>query len=151
MPNKAGMPIKILIADDNQVMRNAIRKLLVEEPLIKIVGEASTFQETAQAVAAAKPDVLLLDLRMPDTHELPAAVRSQLQCVDHTIAVSFAIDDEAQSLAASYGTVTLLDKMTLYNTLVPAILRLADASTQQQPFTPKFQGGREGRSAGLSE
>ena len=57
---------KVLIADDSEIMRTAIRKLLQEESNIHIVGEASTFAETMQMIGDFKPDVLLLDLHMPE-------------------------------------------------------------------------------------
>jgi DNA-binding NarL/FixJ family response regulator len=52
---------KVLIADDHDVMRTAIRKLLQEENNIDIVGEASTFAQTVQMIGDFKPDVLLLE------------------------------------------------------------------------------------------
>ena len=55
----------MLIADDSEAMRTAIRKTLEEESNIKTVGEASTFAETRQKIVDLKPDVLLLDLRLP--------------------------------------------------------------------------------------
>ena len=51
---------KVLIADDSDIMRTAIRKTLEEASNIKIVGEASTFAETRQKIVDLKPDVLLL-------------------------------------------------------------------------------------------
>jgi chemotaxis response regulator CheB len=57
---------KVLIADDSEIMRAAIRKLLQEESNIHVVGEASTFAETMQMIGDFKPDVLLLDLHMPE-------------------------------------------------------------------------------------
>jgi hypothetical protein len=60
-------------------------------------------------------------------------VKAQLGCVPYTIAISFANDEEAKSLAASYGAVALLDKMSLYSQLLPAILRLSDPPEEQRP------------------
>jgi DNA-binding NarL/FixJ family response regulator len=116
------MPIKVLLADDSDVMRTAIRKILEEESHIKIVGEAATFAKTIQMIGDLKPDLLLLDLHMAEkrefTHEL---IKAQLGCVC-TLAVSFSNDNEARQLAESYGAVTLLDKMKLYDEMVPAIM-----------------------------
>jgi DNA-binding NarL/FixJ family response regulator len=116
------MRIKVLLADDNQLMRSAIRRLLEQEPRIAVVGEAETFARTIQMVADLKPDILLLDLRMPDDRHLPAElIKAQLHWV-HTLAISFANDTEAHELSKSYGAVALLDKMKLYNEMVPAIM-----------------------------
>ena len=51
---------RVLIADDSDVMRTAIRKILQEESNINVVGEAASFAETMQMIGDFKPDVLLL-------------------------------------------------------------------------------------------
>jgi two-component system, NarL family, response regulator NreC len=120
------MSIKVLMADDNHAMRSAIRRTLEEEPRIEIVAEASTFAETIQKIADFKPAVLLLDLHMPEERDItPALVKAQLQGVC-TVAVSLSNDDEAKALAESYGAVSLLDKMTLYSDIIPAIMHCSN-------------------------
>lgn len=112
---------KVLIADDSDVMRAAIRKTLQEEAGINIVGEASTFAETVQMVCDFKPDVLLLDLRLAEKRNFaPDLVKAQLGTV-RTVAISFANDSDSKALAKSYGAAALLDKMTLYTEMLPAI------------------------------
>jgi DNA-binding NarL/FixJ family response regulator len=114
---------KVLIADDSEMMRAAIRKTLEEEVNIRIVGEASTFAETVQMVSDVKPDVLLLDLHMPEKRQIaPELVKAQLGTVC-TVAISFANDRDSKMLAKSYGAATLLDKMALYTDMIPAIRR----------------------------
>ena len=123
------MSITVLLADDSSIMREAIKRLLEDDPGIQVVGESASFGEATEMIAALKPRVLLLDLHMPQKQEFPAPlVRSQLSSVKHTVAISFANDDEARSLAESYGAAILLDKMSLYSTLVPAIRKLAESS-----------------------
>src|ERR1700736_2300366 len=117
------MSIKVLISDDTDIMREAMRKVIREEPRIEIVGEATTFGQTMQAIADFKPDVLLLDLHLAEKRDFsPALVKSQLVSVSHILAVSFSNDAEARDLAEAYGAKLLLDKMKLFNDLVPAIL-----------------------------
>ena len=112
---------KVLIADDSELIRAAIRKRLEEESHIDIVGEASTFAETIQLIGDFKPDVLLLDLHLAEQRGFaPDMVKLQLGSVC-TIAVSFSYDADAKALAESYGAATLLDKMTLYTDVLPAI------------------------------
>jgi len=73
------LSIKILLADDSDVMRRAIVKLLNEEPSTELVGEAKGFAETIQLANTLKPDVLLMDLHMSDEREYsPESVRVQL-------------------------------------------------------------------------
>jgi DNA-binding NarL/FixJ family response regulator len=68
-----------------------------------------------------KPDVLLLDLHMAEKRDFtPALVKAQLGTV-RTVAVSFSNDSDSKALAESYGAATLLDKMSLYSEMLPAI------------------------------
>src|ERR1700726_2507278 len=97
---------KVLIADDSEIMRTAIRKLLQGESNIRVVGEASTFAETMQRIGDFTPEL----------------VKAQLGTVC-TVAVSFSNDSDSKALAESYGAATLLDKMSLYNDMLPAIQR----------------------------
>jgi chemotaxis response regulator CheB len=125
------MSIRVLIADDNHLMRSAIRRILEDEPRIVVVGEAATFAKTIQMIGDLKPEVLLLDLYMAEKRAFtPELVKSQLGCVC-TLAVSFSNDDEARQLAESYGAVALLDEMKLFSEMIPAILRC-----QSQRSTP---------------
>jgi DNA-binding NarL/FixJ family response regulator len=85
------------------------------------IGEASNFAQTVQMVADLKPEVLLLDLHLAEKRQFPPElIKSQLAIVPHVLAVSFANDKEALALAQSYGAAVLLDKIHLYNELVPA-------------------------------
>jgi DNA-binding NarL/FixJ family response regulator len=116
------MPIKVLLADDSDAVRSAIRRILEEDSRINIVGEAATFERTVQMIGDLKPEVLLLDLHMAEKREFtPDLVKAQLGCVC-TLAISFSNDDEANQLAESYGAVSLLDKMKLYSDMIPAIM-----------------------------
>jgi len=63
-------PIDIVLADDHHLVRQGVRALLEADPELRIVGEASTGLETCQLVKDLKPDVLLVDLRMPNLNGL---------------------------------------------------------------------------------
>ena len=58
--------IRVVIADDQQLIRGGFRSLLDSEPDIEVVGEAGTGTEAVAVVTATKPDVVLMDIRMPD-------------------------------------------------------------------------------------
>jgi DNA-binding NarL/FixJ family response regulator len=125
--------INVLVADDSDIMRAAIRRLLVEDGRIQIVGEASTFAQTMQLIGDCKPSVLLLDLHLPEQRDFtPAFVKSQLACVPHTLAVSLSNDDDAKALAASYGAEVLLDKVSLYAQMIPAIIQCCNGHTEPE-------------------
>jgi RNA polymerase sigma factor (sigma-70 family) len=59
------LPIKVVIADDHALFRDGLRKILSIEKDILVVGEAGNGDELAKIVERSKPDVLLLDLKMP--------------------------------------------------------------------------------------
>jgi DNA-binding NarL/FixJ family response regulator len=58
-------PIKVIIADDHALFREGLKRILSLEKDILVVGEASRGDEVARVVERTKPDVLLLDLKMP--------------------------------------------------------------------------------------
>jgi DNA-binding NarL/FixJ family response regulator len=105
------MSIKVLLADESDSVRAAMRQILAEEPWIEIVGEARTFAAAVQMVAAIKPEVLLFDLYLPEEPTFaPDFVRSFLAALPHTLALALSNDTEAKALAARYGAQALLDK-----------------------------------------
>ncbi len=62
----AARPIHILIVDDHPVVRDGLRSMLSTQPDFQVVGEAVNGVEAVQLAARLKPDVILLDLEMPD-------------------------------------------------------------------------------------
>ncbi|MBI3742086.1 MAG: response regulator transcription factor, partial [Chloroflexi bacterium] len=59
-------PIRVVIADDHTIVRQGIRSLLQAEPDIKVIGEASDGREAVQLTRELKPDVVVMDLAMPE-------------------------------------------------------------------------------------
>lgn len=57
--------IKILLADDHLLVRNGIKSLLEEEDSLKVIGEAANGQEALDLAKELKPDLLIIDVRMP--------------------------------------------------------------------------------------
>jgi DNA-binding NarL/FixJ family response regulator len=66
-------PLRILIADDHQVVRAGIRALLEDQPDCEICGEAVTGAEVVALVRQLKPDIAILDITMPELNGLEAA------------------------------------------------------------------------------
>jgi DNA-binding NarL/FixJ family response regulator len=121
------MPIKVLLADDSEMMRRAIRRLLEREIEIHLVGEVSGFAETIQLARELKPHVIVMDLRVVKKHDVdPVEAKSQLSKeAPRLLAISTWNNEEAEALAESLGAVTLLDKMNLHHELIPTIMRVA--------------------------
>jgi DNA-binding NarL/FixJ family response regulator len=86
------MPIRILIADDHEVVRCGLRSL-VQNSDVEVAAEASTGEEAVQQVAAMRPDVLLLDIRLPDGDGLKTLGRIKLDYPDLPVLMFSAYDN----------------------------------------------------------
>jgi DNA-binding NarL/FixJ family response regulator len=120
------MPITLLLADDADSIRSAVRHILQAEPEIQVVGEAINFPQALEMCAELKPTVLLLDLHMPgDQFDAQQVKIKLLDCAKHVLAMSVWYDGNSRTLANSYGCTTFLDKAQLGTELVPAIMAVA--------------------------
>jgi len=105
-------PIRIVIADDQHLVRQGFRAMLERLPSMQVVAEASTGQEAIEQYARHRPDILLLDLRLPDMCgvDVIRAVREQFLIARIIVLTTYDGDDEIyQSLQAGAKAYLLKD------------------------------------------
>jgi DNA-binding NarL/FixJ family response regulator len=109
------------------MMRQAIRQMLADHSgEVKVIAEAASFSDTIELAWKLKPQVIIMDLYMTK-RTVSEDVKRALEdaSASRLLVISIVNDDEAKELAESYGADALLDKMDLYNALVPTIVSLA--------------------------
>ena len=71
----SGKSIRILIVDDHAVVRRGLKALLDTEPDMEIVGEAENGREAVEKVERLRPDIVLMDITMPELNGIEATLR----------------------------------------------------------------------------
>ena len=69
------MPIRIVLCDDHQIIREGLRSLLEKQPDMSVVGEALNGLGAIKLVAEKKPDIVILDIAMPEMNGIATARR----------------------------------------------------------------------------
>ena len=80
--NSESRSVRILVADDHEVMRMGIRNLLESVPEWKVYAEAKTGREAVEIALQSAPDVIIMDITMPEMNGLEAAARIAMQRAD---------------------------------------------------------------------
>jgi NarL family two-component system response regulator LiaR len=126
--------IRVVIADDHRVVRDGLCFLLSQEPYIDVVGEAGDGRQAISVVAATRPDVVLLDLYMPDLdgHGVLAALRDTPH-PPAIVVLTSATDDEHLVRAMHGGATSYLLKTAPADDVVNAI---RDAATGTATLSP---------------
>jgi DNA-binding NarL/FixJ family response regulator len=126
--------IKVFLLDDHEVVRRGLHELLSAEGDIKVVGEAGTVEEAIELAPALRPDVAVLDARLPDGSGIDACreIRSAEPSIHGLILTSFE-DDEALFAAIMAGASGYLLKRIRGNDLVDAIRRVASGQSLLDP------------------
>ena len=126
--------IKVLLVDDQGLIRQGLRALLELEPDLEIVGEAENGQQAINLVAELQPDVVLLDIRMPIMDGVAATREIQKRFGKTKILVLTTFDDdEYVSAALQNGAMGYLLKDTPSEELAVAIRAVYKGYTQLGP------------------
>jgi two-component system, NarL family, nitrate/nitrite response regulator NarL len=92
--------IKLLIADDHAIFRDGLRKLLDSEDIITIVGEARNGAECIKMLGKLKPDILLLDLHMPDKDGFEVLEEINFDTIPTRVIILTAAEDDRDLVRA---------------------------------------------------
>jgi DNA-binding NarL/FixJ family response regulator len=119
-------PIKVFLLDDHEVVRRGVAALLEAEPDIVVVGEAGTADQALARVPALRPDVAVLDVRLPDGDGVSVCreLRSRLPELACLMLTSFA-DDQALFDAVMAGASGYVLKQIHGSDLVGAVRTVA--------------------------
>lgn len=127
-------PISVLIADDHAILREGLKGLLDEYEDIFVVGEAVTGLDAIQKTRELKPDVLLLDLIMPELGGVQALEVIRNETPDtNTIILTGADDDDLLARSIRAGAKGYLLKDTASSQLVEAIRAVASGTCWLPP------------------
>jgi DNA-binding NarL/FixJ family response regulator len=132
--------IRVAIADDQQLIRAGFRSLLEAEPDLEVVGEAGTGAEAVALVTREKPDVVLMDIRMPDGDGLWATeqiVANPALARTHIVIVTTFELDEYVAQAIRAGASGFLVKDTEPVELIRAVRVVAGGDALLSPSVTK--------------
>ncbi len=141
-------PISVLLVDDNPIFLNIAAQFLRASPDVTVVGTANGGEEALVKAEALQPNVILLDLAMPDIPGLEAIprLRSILPEVS-IIALTLLATDGYRQAALSAGAQDFIPKAKLSQDLLPAIRRVMQAGQDQAPADADLAGAPAGDSA----
>jgi DNA-binding NarL/FixJ family response regulator len=94
------MPVRVMIVDDHGIVRSGLRALLQPEPDMAIVGEAATVKEAVKKAVELKPDVVLMDVNLPDGSGIEATRLIKDSCPETQVLMLTVYDDQDTVLKA---------------------------------------------------
>jgi DNA-binding NarL/FixJ family response regulator len=127
-------PVRVLIVDDDDLMRAGLRAVLASDESVEVVGEAADGRAALETTRATRPDVVLMDVRMPDLDGI-AATREVLGAspeVKVVILTTFEEDDYIFG-ALNAGASGFLLKRTRPEELIAGIRTVADGDSLLSP------------------
>jgi two-component system, NarL family, nitrate/nitrite response regulator NarL len=124
---KAKPAIRILVADDHAIFRDGLRRLLEVADDVQIVGEASNGAECVKMLPKLKPDILLLDLRMPEKDGLAVLEEVNFESLPTRVIVLTAAEDDRDVVRAMrLGARGVVLKQSASDLLLKSIRKVYD-------------------------
>ena len=129
-----GTAIRVFLLDDHEIVRMGVRDLLEAEPGITVIGEAGTAASALARIPALKPDVAILDIRLPDGDGVSVCreIRSKMPQLACLMLTSFS-DDEALFDAIMAGAAGYVLKQIRGTDLVGAVRTIASGQSLLDP------------------
>jgi two-component system response regulator DevR len=127
-------PIRVMLVDDHEVVREGLKALLNRRDTMTVVGEAGNVAQAIEVAARERPDVVVMDLRLPDGTGIEACreIRSQLPDTKVIMLTSYA-DEDAVMASILGGAAAYLLKQTRGSQLAEAILGVARGESLLDP------------------
>ena len=127
-------PVRVFLLDDHEIVRRGVAEVLETDPGITVVGEAKNAAEALARVPALRPEVAVLDVRLPDGDGVTVCreLRSQLPELKVIMLTSYS-DDEALVDAVLAGAAGYLLKQILGTDLVAAVRTVAGGGSLLDP------------------
>ena len=117
------MPIKVFLADDHTVIRDGLRLLLEAQADITVVGEAADGRETLRQVKRLRPDVVIMDITMPDLNGIEATQQIRGSCpATRVVILSMHANKEHISRALQAGADGFVVKESAGKEVVEAVI-----------------------------
>jgi two-component system response regulator DevR len=137
---RSASPLRVFLVDDHEIVRRGVAEVLEEDPGITVAGEAGSVAEALARVPAVRPDVVVVDMRLPDGNgaEVCRRLRDRVPAVRCLVLTSYA-DPEAVAAAVRAGASGYLLKQVRGPALVSAVRTVAAGGTL---FDPDVTPGR---------
>ncbi|WP_030166760.1 response regulator [Streptomyces sp. NRRL S-813] len=142
-------PVRVFLLDDHEVVRRGVHDLLNDEPDIEVVGEAATVEQALVRVPALRPDVAVLDVRLPDGDGVTVCreLRSRLPELACLMLTSFD-DEEALLDSIMAGASGYVLKQIQGSDLVSAVRTVAGGQSLLDPsattkLMARLRGGQQ--------
>jgi DNA-binding NarL/FixJ family response regulator len=138
--------LTILIADDQTLFREGIKDLLDNEKTVTVVGEAADGQEAVRLAKKLKPNVVLMDIKLPQLDGISATRQIRKECPDTNVLILSSFEDEAHVMESiQAGANGYLSKMLPAAELVNALKAFANDGVMipQQVMGKLLQGLRQ--------